>query len=166
MHYKTQPVSYHSTYAGNPYGAAGLKELASLRQNPYAAIKASQDAERRAAFANAEGGGTTGSQKYLGRVALGIAGMQNAANVISASQQQNNAYRQQYANALLQEGNAQATRRQNAAQHDWSDYVAAHGRKTAGIEKATANMLNAINQGYANEFKYNTWRDSVEMYQQ
>ena len=77
-----------------------------------------------------------------------------------------NAYRQQYANALLNEGNQIAQRRQNAAQHDWADYVAAHGRKTKGIETSVANILNQINSGYANEFKYRTWRDTARMYQQ
>jgi hypothetical protein len=67
---------------------------------------------------------------------------------------------------MLQEGNTQAQRRQQAAQHDWADYVAAHGRKTKGMETAVANLLNSINQGYANEFKYNTWRETADMYNQ
>lgn len=160
------PIQYHDTYQESPYSTRGLNELASLRYNAYPAVRAMQDAERRGAYANEQAGGMTSGQRYMGRIALGMGALQNAANVYSAAQQQNNAYRQQYANALLNEGNQIAQRRQNAAQHDWADYVAAHGRKTKGIETSVANILNQINSGYANEFKYRTWRDTARMYQQ
>lgn len=165
-HWGTNPIQYHSTYATNPYGTRALNELNQLRYNPYPDIQASQEAERRAAYANSQAGGMTGSQRYMGRIGLGIGAMRNAANVFSNAQQQNNNYRTQYANALLQEGNSIATRRQNANQHDWSDYVAAHGAKTRGIEQATANILGAINGGFQNEFKYRTWQDSLDIYRQ
>lgn len=163
-HWTANPIRYHSTYAQNPYGTRALTELNQLRYNPYPEIQASQDAERRAAYANSQAGGMTGGQRYLGRIGLGIGGMRNAANVFANAQQQNNNYRTQYANALLQEGNSIASRRQNANQHDWSDYVAAHGAKTRGIEQATANILGQINSGFQNEFKYRTWQDTLDMY--
>lgn len=163
-HWGTNPIQYHSTYAANPYGTRALNELNQLRYNPYPDIQASQEAERRAAYANSQAGDMTGSQRYMGRIGLGIDAMRNAANVFSNAQQQNNNYRTQYANALLQEGNSIATRRQNANQHDWSDYVQAHGAKTRGIEQATANILGAINGGFQNEFKYRTWQDSLDIY--
>ena len=165
-HWGTNPIQYHSTYATNPYGTRALNELNQLRYNPYPDIQASQEAERRAAYANSQAGGMTGSQKYMGRIGLGIGAMRNAANVFSNAQQQNNNYRTQYANALLQEGNSIASRRQNANQHDWSDYVAAHGAKTRGIEQSMSNTLGAINGGFQNEFKYRTWQDSLDIYRQ
>lgn len=165
-HWGTNPIQYHSTYASNPYGTRALNELNQLRYNPYPDIQASQEAERRAAYANSQAGGMTGSQRYMGRIGLGIGAMRNAANVYSNAQQQNNNYRTQYANALLQEGNSIASRRQNANQHDWSDYVAAHGAKTRGIEQAGANIVGAINSAFQNEFKYNTWQDTLDMYRQ
>lgn len=163
-HWGTNKINYHNTYAENPYSTLALGELNKLRHNPYPEIQASQDAERRAAYANEQAGGLSGGQKYLGRIALGIGGMRNAANIYANAQQQNNAYRSQYANALLQEGNSVASRRQNANQHDWSDFVAAHGAKTRGIEQATANIIGAINGAYQNEFKYRTWQDTLDMY--
>ena len=163
-HWGTNPIQYHSTYATNPYGTRALNELNQLRYNPYPDIQASQEAERRAAYANSQAGGMTGSQRYMGRIGLGIGAMRNAANVFSNAQQQNNNYRTQYANALLQEGNSIASRRQNANQHDWSDYVAAHGAKTRGIEQAMSNTLGAITGGFQNEFKYRTWQDSLDIY--
>lgn len=165
-HWGTNPIQYHSTYAANPYGTRALDELNQLRYNPYKDIQASSDAERRAAYANSQAGGMTGGQRYMGRIGLGIGAMRNAANVYSNAQQQNNNYRTQYANALLQEGNNIATRRQNANQHDWSDYVAAHGAKTRGIEQAGANIVGAINSAFQNEFKYRTWQDTLDIYRQ
>lgn len=165
-HWGTNPIQYHSTYAANPYGTRALDELNQLRYNPYKDIQASSDAERRAAYANSQAGGMTGGQRYMGRIGLGIGAMRNAANVYSNAQQQNNNYRAQYANALLQEGNNIATRRQNANQHDWSDYVAAHGAKTRGIEQAGANIVGAINGAFQNEFKYRTWQDTLDIYRQ
>lgn len=165
-HWGTNPIQYHSTYAANPYGTRALNELNQLRYNPYPDIQASQEAERRAAYANSQAGGMTGSQRYMGRIGLGIGAMRNAANVFSNAQQQNNNYRTQYANALLQEGNSIATRRQNANQHDWSDYVQAHGAKTRGIEQAMSNTLGAITGGFQGEFKNRTWQDSLDIYRQ
>lgn len=165
-HWGTNPIQYHSTYAANPYGTRALDELNQLRYNPYKDIQASSDAERRAAYANSQAGGMTGGQRYMGRIGLGIGAMRNAANVYSNAQQQNNNYRAQYANALLQEGNSIASRRQNANQHDWSDYVAAHGAKTRGIEQAGANIVGAINGAFQNEFKYRTWQDTLDIYRQ
>lgn len=165
-HWGTNPIQYHSTYAANPYGTRALNELNQLRYNPYPDIQASSDAERRAAYANSQAGGMTGGQRYMGRIGLGIGAMRNAANVYSNAQQQNNNYRTQYANALLQEGNSIASRRQNANQHDWADYVAAHGAKTRGIEQAGANIVGAINGAFQNEFKYRTWQDTLDMYRQ
>lgn len=165
-HWGTNPIQYHSTYAANPYGTRALDELNQLRYNPYKDIQASSDAERRAAYANSQAGGMTGGQRYMGRIGLGIGAMRNAANVYSNAQQQNNNYRTQYANALLQEGNSIATRRQNANQHDWADYVAAHGAKTRGIEQAGANIVGAINGAFQNEFKYRTWQDTLDIYRQ
>lgn len=164
MHWGGNKIRYNNTYAQNPYGTRALTELNQLRYNPYTEIQASQDAERRAAYANSQSGGMTGGQRYLGRIGLGIGAMRNAANIYANAQQQNNALRANYANALLQEGNAIAQRRQNAAQHDWADFVAAHGAKTRGIEQSTANILNSINSGFQNEFKYRTWQDTLNIY--
>ena len=166
LYYTGQPISYHSTYAVNPYATEALRKLSQLNDSSYGQLKEARDAERRAAYANEQAGGLSGSQKYTGRIALGLGAMKNAADIYRASKLQNNQYKQQYASAMLQEGNTQAQRRQQAAQHDWADYVAAHGRKTKGMETAVANLLNSINQGYANEFKYNTWRETADMYNQ
>ena len=92
--------------------------------------------------------------------------MQNIANIYQDSDKQNKAYQTAYANALLQEGNSIASRRQNAAQHDWADFVASHGAKTRGIEQAAANIVGQIGSGFQNEFKYRAYQDTLDLYRQ
>ena len=49
-HWKSNPVTYHSTYAANPYLNRALSIMAQNRISPYSAIKEALDAERRAAY--------------------------------------------------------------------------------------------------------------------
>ena len=164
LYWNGQKPVYNNTYIPNTYMPRGLQGLASLRYNPYPAVQAAQQAEREAAYANANSGGLSGAQKYLGRIALGLGNMQNMANVYAQAEQQNNALRSQYYNAALQYGDADATRRQTALQHDLQRYDQAHGAKIKGVEQWLANSQNAINQWYANEFKRKTYQDTLDIY--
>ena len=60
---------------------------------------------------------------------------QNIANILNTVNEKNAALRNQYAEAAAKYGESTASRMQNANQFDWNDFVAAHGRKTKGIEK-------------------------------
>lgn len=160
------PITYHNTFAANPFGNRALSGLAGLRHNAYPEIKAMQDAERRGAYAINQDGNLTGSQRYLGRVGQNIANMQNAALAYSNAEDKNNAFKEKRYSALNAEGNAIATRAQNAYQHDRADYVGSHGHKTKGIEQSLYDVVNQVYSGYSNEYKYLTWRDAVRMYQQ
>lgn len=166
LHYAKEPVQYHNTYVDSPYSNKGLQELNKLRFDPYPAIQASREAERRNAYGLSQAGGLSGSQRFLGRIGLALDNQRNAANAFTTAQQQNNAYRQAYAQALLNEGNQIATRKQSANQHDWQDFVSAHGRKTKGIEGGLYNLINAANSAYQNQFKYNTWQQTNALYNQ
>ena len=162
--WNNQKPVYNNTYIPNTYQSRGLQGLANLRYNPYPAIQAAKQAERQAAYANANSGGLSGAQKYLGRIALGIGNMQNMANVYAQAEQQNNALRAQYYDAALKYGDADATRRQSALQYDLSRFDQAHGAKVKGVEQWLANSQNAINQWYANEFKRKTYQDTLDIY--
>ena len=132
LHWTKNKPNQPNTYATNPYETRAMSDLAKLRYNPYPDIQASYDAERRAAYANSQAGGMTGGQRYLGRIGLGIGAMRNAANVYSNAQQQNLKLDQNRINTMLEVGNQNATRRQNANQFDYNAYVASHGAKTKG----------------------------------
>lgn len=165
-HWGTNPIRKINTYQQNPYGNKALNILGSMRENPYPAVKGALDAERRADYSINQSGGLSGSQRYLGRIAQGIGNMQNIANIYQNADKQNKAYKTTYANALLQEGNSIASRMQNAAQHDWADFVASHGAKTRGIEQAMANAVGQVAGGFQNEFKYRAYQDALDSYRQ
>ena len=165
-HWKGNPVIYHSTYAANPYLNRALSIMASNRISPYSAIKEALDAEKRAAYRLNQSGGLTGGQKQKERVAMALGSGQNIANILNTVNEKNAAFRNQYAEAAAKYGESTASRMQNANQFDWNDFVAAHGRKTRGIEQSLADIVNQAKDWYSNDFKYNAWKDTTRMYKQ
>ena len=165
-HWKGNPVTYHSTYAANPYLNRALSIMAQNRISPYSAIKEALDAEKRAAYRLNQSGGLTGGQKQKERVAMTLGSGQNIANILNTVNEKNAALRNQYAEAAAKYGESTASRMQNANQFDWNDFVAAHGRKTKGIEQSLADIVNQAKDWYSNDFKYNAWKDTTNMYKQ
>lgn len=165
-HWKGNPVTYHSTYAANPYLNRALSIMAQNRISPYSAIKEALDAEKRAAYRLNQSGGLTGGQKQKERVAMALGSGQNIANILNTVNEKNAALRNQYAEAAAKYGESIASRMQNANQFDWNDFVAAHGRKTRGIEQSLADIVNQAKDWYSNDFKYNAWKDTTRMYKQ
>lgn len=165
-HWKGNPVTYHSTYAANPYLNRALSIMAQNRISPYSAIKEVLDAEKRAAYRLNQSGGLTGGQKQKERVAMALGSGQNIANILNTVNEKNAAFRNQYAEAAAKYGESTASRMQNANQFDWNDFVAAHGRKTRGIEQSLADIVNQAKDWYSNDFKYNAWKDTTRMYKQ
>ena len=164
--WKRQPINMPDIYAANPNEGRALSALASIRSNPYGPLRQMQDVERRA-IANTNGmGGLSGSQRYLANVASTLGLQRNYADVLNAAQAQNNQYKANYASSALQAGQADAARRMEANQFGYNAYTAAHGRKVKGVETGIANILNAMNSGYANEFKYRMGNKTLGIYQQ
>lgn len=153
-----------NVYASNPYSAAALQKLSQLKYSPYNELRASQDAERRAAYALNQSGGLTGSQKYLGKVASGIAGMKEDADIYRNAQLQNDKYSQNWAEAALQAGEQQAQRRQAANQYDYETYARAQGARTKGIETHLAGLSALAQKGIADRIKKNQFDDIVGLY--
>lgn len=160
------PIQYHSTYSPNYNENRALQIMAENRVNPYASIRAAQDAERRGNFQLMQQGGLTGGQRYLGRIATTLGNAQNMANIYADAELKNANLRNTYAEALGKFGTEDATRRQNAYQHDWQDYVAAHGRKVKGIERSIADTVSQVQNAYQNEFKYRFGGYALNQYDQ
>lgn len=153
-----------NVYASNPYSAAALQKLLQLKYSPYNELRASQDAERRAAYALNQSGGLTGSQKYLGKVASGIAGMKEDADIYRNAQLQNDKYSQNWAEAALQAGEQQAQRRQAANQYDYETYARAQGARTKGIETHLAGLSALAQKSIADRIKKNQFDDIMGLY--
>ena len=164
--WKRQPISAPNTYAPNQNEGVALSTLASLRDNPYNQLRAMQDVERRSINEMNRAGGLTGSQRYLASVASNLGLQRNYADVLAKSDAQNNVYRAQYANMAANLGAQDAQRRMQANQFDYNAYTAAHGRKVKGFETGIANILNWLQGGFQNEFKYKMGNKTLDMYQQ
>ena len=163
---KNQSLNRPTTYAPNQYERQALTTMASRRANLYPQLQAMRDVEARNRWAIRNSGGLTGAQKYLANVASGIGLQRNYANVIDAANQLNNQYKGEWANAALQVGTQNAQRLQNSNQYRDEAYARAHGARTQMEQVGMFNMLNAIQQFYANEFKRHQFERTMNLYDQ
>lgn len=161
--YKNKPYR-PNTYASNPYEMEGLTTLAGLRMNPYPIINQLRDAEYRSNRAVDLAGGLSGSQRTAARLANLNTTQKNIANLLSSVQQQNNAYRANYAQAAINAGQQARTARMAANQWDLDYYSKAHAARNKGIQTGIANMLSQIQQYQANEFKRRQFNETMDLY--
>lgn len=161
---RKQKLNAPEIYAANPYERQALTTLAGLRDNPYNQLRAMQDVEARNRYATAQSGGLTGAQKYLANVASGIGMQRNYADVLSRSNQLNNQYKAQWANAALQTGTQTASRQQAANQYRDEAYARAHAARQQQMQMGLQNTLGQIQQYYANEFKRRQFDRTMDLY--
>lgn len=161
--YKNNPYR-PNTYASNPYELEGLTTLAGLRVNPYPIINQLRSAEARTNRAIDIAGGLSGSQRTAARLANLNTTQNNISNLLSNIQQQNNAYRANYAQAAINAGQASRQARMQANQWDLDMYAKAHAARNRGIQTGIANMLSQIQQYQANEFKRRQFNDTMDLY--
>ena len=156
---------YHPrTYAANPYETTALNTLAGLRINPYPIARQLRDAEARSNRAIDMAGGLSGSQRTAARLANLNTTQGNISNLLSSIQQQNNAYRANYAQAALDAGNKSRAARMSANQWDLDYYSKAHAARNKGMQTGVANMLAQIQQYQANEFKRRQFNETMALY--
>lgn len=164
--YNNQPIRYHNTYYSNPYQNEALQGLARIRYNIYPELEQIRRANRMGQYSINNAGGLSGAQRYLGRIANTLGTQQNISKAYSNASDVNMNAAKDYYDSLLRAGSAEQSSRIQAAQHDWADYVAAHGAKYKNRDIAISNILNQINSAYQNKFKYDTWQDTANIYRQ
>lgn len=125
----SQEIKGSNIYAPNTYAQRALQGLAEQRIDPYSYTRPLYDAERRGAYQINNSGGMSGGQRQLGRVALALGSQQNMANALRDAYEKNLGYKQAYYNAMLSEGDRDATRRQSANQYDFDTFTKAHAAK-------------------------------------
>ena len=163
---RSQSLSSPTTYAPNQYERQALTAMANRRASVYPQLQAMRDTEARNRWAIRNSGGLTGAQKYLANVASGIGLQRNYASVIDAANQLNNQYRGEWANMASNIGTQNAQRLQNSNQYRDEAYARAHGARTQMEQVGMFNMLNAIQQFYANEFKRHQFERTIGLYDQ
>lgn len=143
--YRNKPY-YPNTYVGNPYESTALTTLAGLNVNPYPVINQLRNAEARTNRAIDIAGGLSGGQRTATRLAALNTTQGNISKLLSDIQQQNNAYRANYAQAAINAGQASRQARMSANQWDLDYYSKAHAARNRGIQTGIANMLSQIQQ--------------------
>lgn len=161
---KNNKPYYPNTYVANPYENAGLSTLAGLRVNPYPIMNQLRSAEARTNRAIDIAGGLSGAQRAAARLANLNTTQSNISNLLSSVQQQNNAYRANYAQAAINAGQASRQARMQANQWDLDMYAKAHAARNKGMQTGIANMLAQIQQYQANEFKRRQFNDTMALY--
>lgn len=162
---KDQPLHSPDIYTENPYEQKSLNTLAGIRMNAYPIINQLRDAETRSNYALNNSGGLTGAQKYLGRIANANNMYSNIADMWANLQERNNAYKQQYASALMRAGDSSANRRQASKQYKEEAYAKSHAARQQQMQMGMRNFMDYINQYSANEFKRRQFNDMLGLYQ-
>jgi len=153
-----------NTYVANPYEGKALDILAGLNINQYPIMSQLRNAEARSNYALNKSGGLSGSQKYLGRIANTRNTQASIADALMKIQEQNNAYKAQYGNALMQAGAQSAANRMNALRADNDVYMRSAAARQQGMQTGLYNMQNSLQSWLANMFKYNQFKDTLGLY--
>lgn len=159
-----QDVWNGDVYAKNPYESRALNTMAGLRTDTTPLLNQIYDAERRGRYANNNSGGYTNAQRHAANQAMAIASGANAANVYAAAQQQDNQYRQQYADALSKFGSQDQQYRIAANQFNIQQHAAALGARYAAMDQGNQNLLLGLGNAYKNYNKWRTWQDTKNLY--
>lgn len=117
-------------------------------------------------YALSNNGGLSGGQRALARLSAMNNLTANAAKLQQAAQSANIAHRQQYADAMLRYGAADAQNRMAALQHDYNAYSQAHGAKTLMSSQRQTDAMNYLLNGILGNNNLYMWRNMMDLYQQ
>lgn len=162
-------VSKPDTYQSNSNASQALYILGQQQENPYAIMPELYNTYAKGMYALSNNRGLSGGQRALARLSAMNNLTANAAKLQQAAQSANIAHRQQYADAMLRYGAADAQNRMAALQHDYNAYNQAHGaklemssRKEADATGFMQNGIKGINDWYMFNKMYKLWQDDIK----
>lgn len=138
---RNESVKSPNTYSGNTWEAPALNTMRNIRTNAYPIMPQIYDNMAKGMYAIDNAGGLGGGQRTLARLAAITDAGNNIARLQAAAQEQNNKYQQDYAQAALNAGNADAARRMQANQWDLDYYSKAHGAREKMADQRRADAL-------------------------
>lgn len=146
------------TYAPNTYGNRALEEASSLRVDTKPIIDQINRESAAGRYRTMTAGGLSGAQRYLANVANILNTQTAKSDALFKADLQNNQYRSNYAQMLAQLGAQDATARMQTNQWDLDYYSKAHAAKQQGEQMGIYNMLNSMQQYYANANKLGMYK--------
>lgn len=163
---KGQEVKKPNTYIANPYEMKAFETLAGLRVNPYPMMQQLKNAELRTNRAIDVSGGLSVGQRKLQRLAALNQTQRNISDALANIEMQNNSYFSDYAKTALQAGMNNAKMAMAANQYDLDYYSKAHAARQQGMQAGMYNLINGMQQYYANDFKRRQFNDTMGLYRE
>ena len=153
-------------YRPNDYEGVSLDILSRLGISPFPTMQNLRNAEARANRAIDMSGGLTTGQRTLTRLASLNNTQRAVADALQNIQMQNNNYFADYAKTALAAGAANAQRAMQANMYDEEMYAKAHAARQQGMQMGMRNIVDQLNNFYANEFKRKQFNEAMSLYKQ
>lgn len=161
-----QRVESPNTYFKNPYAGRALQELASLRYDVNPEILAYQNGMRRSKYAIDQSGGLTAGQKYMARTGMYNDYLNGLSKLYANASDVNNKYRQQYAQALMSQGEEDRKYQTSAARYDNEVYAKAQAARRAMRDQALKDVMENIYRADKRGFDNKVWKQTNDLYKQ
>lgn len=161
-YYKNSTPEAANSYIRNQNADRALGILGSMRFDPYQQVEQVRNAYRQGAYNIANAGGLSQGQRMKMMAAHNNNYMYNMAKLYGDANDVNNKYRQAYAQALLQEGDQDAARQQQALAQQQQAYREAVARRLLGMENANQgrlNLLSTLGKNLFQQQQYNATQD-------
>ncbi len=143
-YYKESAPQAANSYIPNTNANQAMGILSQMRFDPYQQVQQVRDAYRQGLYNINQQGGLSAGQRTKMMLAHGNNYMANMANLYGEANDINNKYKQAYAQALMEAGEKDATRRQTALSQQQQAYREAVARRLLGMENANQGRLNLI----------------------
>ena len=143
-YYKNSAPQAANSYVRNSNADRALSILGQMHFDPYQQAQQVRDAYRQGIYNINQQGGLSAGQRTKMLVAHGNNYMMNMAKLYGEANDINNKYKQAYAQALMEAGDRDATRRQTALAQQQQAYREAVARRLLGMENANQGRLNML----------------------
>lgn len=161
-----QEIKSPNTYSSNRYEQSSISDLYRMKANPYPIMPEIHKYYDIGAGAIDRSGELRGGQKQLAKMKLASNMQNNIAKMLLSAQDQTNQYRTTADKAALASGSESARLKTAANQWDLDYYSKAHAARQQGMQMGIYNILNQLQQYYANDFKRRQFNDTLGLYSQ
>ena len=154
-------ISVPNFYRSNPYEGLAINNLRKNYYNPYNQLNSINNALRYSLYGL---NGLTGAQRAKAAIAATLGAGMNSAKIYDQAQDINNKYNSERANMYANLGQQERAARINAAENAYKylQQGAATAYKMRNI--GWANVNNSLEQTYADMFKLNMAKRSLDLY--
>lgn len=154
-------ISVPNFYRSNPYEGLAISNLRKNYYNPYNQLNSINNALRYSLYGL---NGLTGAQRAKAAIAATLGAGMNSAKIYDQAQDINNKYNSERANMYANLGQQERAARINAAENAYKylQQGAATAYKMRNI--GWANVNNSLEQTYADMFKLNMAKRSLDLY--